>query len=154
MNLLSWFFYGQEQILLVGANIEVVESYIDKTDTLYLFIGEVDYDNYKQFSDFNRSTIEKLVSQINTTGRTAIIDERPLPLYVESNDGQELLNINGSGAYSYDIQVVNTFPQISRVYKLIWVPGFGTSREQLYIWFFKWFCVKDLGYRKNKHQNH
>jgi len=145
MNMLSWFFYGQEQILLVGANVEEVENWIDKTDTLYLFIGEVDYDNYKHFSDFKRYTIEELVIKINRTGRTAIIDERPLPLYVESDDGQELLNINGSDAYSYDIQVVNTFPLVSRVYKLIWVPGFGTGREHLYIWFFKWFCVKDLG---------
>ena len=145
MNILSWFFYGQEQILLVGANVEEVENWIDKTDTLYLFIGEVDYDNYKQFSDFKRSTIEELVIKINRTGRTAIIDERPLPLYVDSDDGKELLNINASDAYSYDIQVVNTFPLISRVYKLIWAPGFGTNREHLYIWFFKWYCVKDLG---------
>jgi|GEM_PF-2415447 len=122
-----------------------VESYIDKTDTLYLFIGEVDSDNYKQFSDFNRSTIEKLVTKINKTGRTAIIDERPLPLYIESHDGEELINTSGSDAFSYDVQVVNTFPLISRVYKLIWAPGFGTSREHLYFWFFKWFCVKDLG---------
>jgi hypothetical protein len=145
LNILTWVFYGQEQILLVGTNLEGVEGYIDKTDTLYLFIGEVDYDNYKQFSDFKRSSIEKLVVQINSTGRTAIIDERPLPLYVESDDGQELLNTPGSNTFSYDIQVVNTFPLISRVYKLIWVPGFGSSREHLYIWFFKWYCFEDLG---------
>ena len=145
MNILSWYFYGQEQVLLVGANVEEVENWIDKTDTLYLFIGEVDYDNYKQFSDFNRTTVQQLVTQINTTGRTAIIDERPLPLYVEGDDGEELINASGSNTYSYDIQVVSTFPLIARVYKLIWVPGFGTNREHLYIWFFKWFCVKDLG---------
>ncbi|MFY0697551.1 MAG: hypothetical protein JXR11_06850 [Balneola sp.] len=145
LNLLSWFFYGQEQILLVGANVEEVESWIDKTDTLYLFIGEVDYDNYKQFSDFNSSTVEKLVTKIHSTGRTVIIDERPLPMHVKSDDGKELLNSPDSNAYSYDVQVVTPFPLVAKVYKLIWVPGFGTDREHLYIWFFKWFCVKDLG---------
>ncbi len=145
MNLISWFFYGQKQILLVGANVEEVESWIGKTDTLYLFIGEVDHDNYVQLSDFDKSTIEELVIKINRTGRTAIIDERPLPLFVESAEGRELLDSNGSDAFSYTVQVVNPFPMVSRVYKLIWVPGFGTDREHLYIWFFKWFCVKDLG---------
>ena len=145
LNLLSWFFWGKERVLLTGSDISELQSWVPPIDTLYLFIGNVEDQYFLQFSDFKYSTIEQLVTDINSTNCTAIIDERPLSLKTGRDEGKELLSKSGSNAYSYDIVVEHVFPLIAEVDKQIWVPGFGTGTRGIYIWFFKWHYVVKTG---------
>jgi hypothetical protein len=145
LNLLSWFFIGKERILLTGADMEELAEWTGGIDTVYLFIGKVDVEHILQYSDYEYSTIEELVSRINSTGRLAIIDRRQLPLKVDGDDGEELINTPSSNAYSLNITVEHKFPLFAEVDKTIWAPGFGTGTEILYFWFFKWHYIVETG---------
>jgi len=138
LNILTWFFIGRDSILLKGADIEQTISYIQKPDTLFLFIGKVEDEYNYRFSDFSRNTIDKLETELESQNITVIVDSRTLPLDDPDSDARSLLENTGANVLAYDIAVRPKFPLVTEIFRTLWVPGFGTDDGAVYLWIFGW----------------
>jgi hypothetical protein len=145
-NALTWLLHGRESALLLGAEVEEVAYATGGIDTLYLFTGYFAHvERGAQFAEFAPETLSGLARELQDTGRTVVVDDRPFPLLDEGAAGRELLDAPGSRAFAYDVSVERPFPLVAEVYRLIWAPGFGAHESALYVWFFGWHHVRDTG---------
>jgi len=144
-NVFAWGTVGREQALLLGSDSNIAPVLPGQTVTVYLFTGRTEREGVAQFADFASTTVERLVHELQKSGRIAILDPRPFPLIDDSEAEREWINGSEANTFAYDVSIERPFPLGAEVTRLIWAPGFALYESALYVWFFGWHHVKDTG---------
>ena len=139
-NLLTWFFYGQNRVLILGSEASEVLDWVQSPDTLIIFTGRIeDMKRYSQVADFTDQSLQNLKNRLQSkTQLTVLTDKRPIP--IGNGDGDDLLMQN---ALAYYVYVDRRFPFYAEVGRSLYAPGFVVVVESRNIWFFRWWEIDD-----------
>ena len=137
LNLLSWFFYGRDSILLKSSRLFDETCFATNVDTLEIYSALSDhaefFPGFSSFGEFPKSFKERLIDSLEHKSNSIVIYkeqtiENPFP------DKYDEINFWTS--------IDRRYPFYSRVSSEEAAIGFGANYNQSWIWFFKWYPLK------------